>query len=78
MPVLDAEQVFYVDSTASAMFKALLDELESMDVTVAIARMKGPVRETFARTDLAERVESLPAFPTVGEAVDFFERQTVQ
>jgi sulfate permease, SulP family len=75
--VLDMEQVFYVDSTASAMFAALLGELESMDVSVAIARMKGPVRETFARTDIAERVESLPAFPTVGEAGDYFERRSL-
>jgi sulfate permease, SulP family len=70
--VIDAEQIFYVDSTGSAAFEALLDEFERENVTVAFARLKGPVRTTFARSDIADRVEGLQSFPTVGDAVDAF------
>jgi sulfate permease, SulP family len=70
--VIDAEQIFYIDSTGSAAFEALLDELEQKNVTVAFARLKGPVRTTFARSDIADRIEGLPVFPTVGEAVNAF------
>jgi MFS superfamily sulfate permease-like transporter len=71
--VIDAEQIFYVDSTGSAAFAALLDELEPKGITVAFARLKGPTRATFVRSDIADREAELPSFPTVGEAVSAFE-----
>lgn len=71
--VIDAEQIFYIDSTGSAAFAALLDELAQKGATVAFARLKGPVRATFARSDIADRIEALPVFTTVGDAVNAFE-----
>ncbi len=76
--VIDAEQIFYIDSTGSAAFEALLDELEQKGVTVAFARLKGPVRTAFARSDIADRIGELAAFPTVGDAVNAFEARRKQ
>lgn len=75
--IIDAEQIFYVDSTGAATLANLLDDLESKGVTVVLARMKGPVRATFARSDIAEKMEALPSFSTVGDAVAAFESGSV-
>jgi sulfate permease, SulP family len=71
--IIDAEQVFYVDSTGSAALDNLLDDLEPKGVKVVFARLKSPVRDTFARSDIAEKIGELPVFPTIGDAVDAFE-----
>ncbi len=71
--IIDAEQIFYVDSTGSAAFGALLDDLETKGLQLAFARLKGPVRATFARSDIANRIEGLSLFPTVDDGVKAFE-----
>ncbi len=71
--IIDAEQMFYVDSTGSAAFEALLNDLETKGVKVCFARLKGPVRNTFARSSIAEKIDELLLFPTVGDAVNAFE-----
>jgi hypothetical protein len=51
------------------MLVELHDELSTQGITLAFARLKGPVRDTFARAGLAERFGPQTFYPTIQAAV---------
>ena len=53
--VLNAEAWTYLDATAIDTLEQLHDELAERGVTVAVARLKGPERETFLETRLTAK-----------------------
>lgn len=70
----DAETVTEVDSTAGQMLLILIKDLKSKGITFAIARMKGPTRQTISKSRrLARAVSSSPHFTSMGEAIAAYE-----
>lgn len=70
----DAETVTEVDSTAGQMLLILIRDLKSKGITFAIARMKGPTRQTISKSRrLARAVSSSPHFTSMGEAIAAYE-----
>jgi high affinity sulfate transporter 1 len=67
--VIDGAAISHVDTTGLDMLIELHDELSAQSITLAFARMKGPVRDTFARAALAERLTDDAFYPTIKAAV---------
>jgi high affinity sulfate transporter 1 len=65
-----AEPITDVDTTAVDELIELDDYLRSRDITLLIAEMKGPVKDTLVRYGLAARFPASRFYPTVGAAVD--------
>ncbi len=69
----DAETVTEIDSTSAQMLLSLIRALNSNDITFAIARMKGPVRQTIRRSKrLSRAISNLPHFTSMGDAIEGF------
>ena len=72
----NAENATSLDSTAAAMLINLIDELKSMKVTFAVARMRGPVRSTIWHShDLSRTYQSTPHFNSMKKAVATFREE---
>jgi high affinity sulfate transporter 1 len=67
--VIDGAAVSHVDTTGLDMIVELHDELSAQGITLTFARLKGPVRDTFARAGLAERFGPQTFYPTIKAAV---------
>jgi sulfate permease, SulP family len=67
--VIDGAAISHIDTTGLDMLIELHDELSAEDVTLSFARVKGPVRDTFARAGLAERFGHRVFYPTITAAV---------
>lgn len=71
----DAETVTEIDSTSAQMLLSLIKELKLKDITFAIARMKGPVRETIRKSKrLSRTIYNLPHFTSLGDAIEGFDK----
>ena len=53
--LVDAVAVTHIDTTAVDMLSDLHDELSAEGISLAFARIKGPVRDTLTRAGLVER-----------------------
>jgi high affinity sulfate transporter 1 len=71
--ILAAEPITDVDATAADELTSLLDHLAKMGVTMDLAELKGPVKDTLARFGIADRMRY---FPTIGTAVDAYVTET--
>jgi sulfate permease, SulP family len=71
--LVDAEAIFYVDSSAIAMLQRLRGDLRERGIWLGAARMKTPVRRMISRAGEAAPIDDRDLFPTVREAVDAFE-----
>jgi high affinity sulfate transporter 1 len=67
--VVAAEPITDVDSTAAESLLELVDELDAAGVTLALAEVKGPVKDKLRRLGVIERIGEEHVFPTVGAAV---------
>jgi sulfate permease, SulP family len=67
--LINAEGVFYADTTAVEKLDALRDELESRGATLAIARANAPLRETLERAGLTQSIGPENLFPSVRTGV---------
>jgi high affinity sulfate transporter 1 len=65
--VIDAETIPFVDVTAARMLSELADDLARADVTVAMAKDIGQVRDVLTRSGA---MQDLRMYPTVQAAVD--------
>jgi SulP family sulfate permease len=68
--VFDAEALTYIDASGVAALEQLHDTLHTDGITFVVARLKGPMREAFAASDLTGRIGEGRFFGTVREAVD--------
>jgi anti-anti-sigma regulatory factor len=53
---VDAAAVTHIDTTAIDMLADLHDELSTEGISLAFARVKGPVRNTLTQAGLVERL----------------------
>jgi high affinity sulfate transporter 1 len=67
--VVAAEPITDVDTTAADMLVELLDQLDTRDIGLSFAELKGPVKDTVERYRLDQRLAAPPFPSTVGEAV---------
>ncbi len=67
--VLDAIGMSDIDFTGSRALKRVLDELDGLHLSFAVARAGDSVRGSLARTGLLERIGEERFFGSVGEAV---------
>jgi high affinity sulfate transporter 1 len=70
--VVAAEPITDVDTSAAATLGELLAELRQQGVTLALAELKGPVKDRLRRYGLYDQVGDDRFFPTVGTAVDAY------
>jgi sulfate permease, SulP family len=76
--VLDAESIGDVDSTGAGMLADLADSLKERGITLAFARLKGPVAEYLARAGVMDKVGSAHVFLEVDDAVAAFEAEEAE
>lgn len=67
--VLTAEPVTDLDATAADAVEGLLDDLEALGVEVAMAEVKGPVKDLMRRFGIIDRVGEDRIHATIGLAV---------
>jgi high affinity sulfate transporter 1 len=67
--VIDAGTMAHVDVTGAAVLKEVFEDLARQGVEIAMADVKGPVREIFDRTGLSQQVGESRLFPTIESAV---------
>lgn len=67
--MIDGAAISHIDTTGLDMLVELHDELSTEDIILSFARVKGPVRDTFARAGLAERFGHRVFYPTITAAV---------
>jgi MFS superfamily sulfate permease-like transporter len=69
----DAETITALDSTSGQMLLTLIRDLKSKGIVFAVARMKGPIRETIGRSRrLSRAINATPHFTNMGEAIEAF------
>ena len=69
----DAETITALDSTSGQMLLELIKDLEAKKIVFAVARMKGPIRETIRNSHrLNDALESAPHFTLMGDAIAAF------
>src|SRR6476620_2717023 len=74
--IVAAEPITDVDTTAADMLKDLDEELNRRGVSLVFAEMKDPVRRKIERYELTRTVNPDHFFPTLGDAVRAFQRET--
>jgi sulfate permease, SulP family len=72
--VFDAEALTQVDATGVAALNQTIDGLRAESITFVVARLKGPMRDSFGAAGLTVRIGEDNFYPTVREAVDAFQR----
>jgi MFS superfamily sulfate permease-like transporter len=70
--LLNAEAIVHVDATAMDALRALHEELSAQGITLAVARVKGPLRKAFEATGLIEQIGRALIFPTVASGVSAY------
>jgi sulfate permease, SulP family len=73
--VLDAGAITHIDSAGVAAIDELIDVLARDGITLAVARMKAPMRERFDAAGLTAAIGSQRFYPTVRAAVDAFRHE---
>jgi high affinity sulfate transporter 1 len=72
----DAETITAIDSTSGQMLLGLIDELQSRDVTFAVARMKGSIRSIVHHTHKLNRaLQNSPHYASIGDAIEAYRAQ---
>jgi SulP family sulfate permease len=74
MVLVDAEAITGIDLTAAAAVAELHAWLSERGVTLAVSRVRTPLRDTLARTGLLERIGEENLYPTTSEGVRAFRR----
>jgi sulfate permease, SulP family len=67
--VFDAEGIPSIDSTATEMLEQLLEQLDTKDIHVAVARAKQPLLDAFDASGLTDRIGRSHFYPNVEAAV---------
>jgi MFS superfamily sulfate permease-like transporter len=67
--LVDAAAIMHIDTTALDMLGELHAELAADGITLAFARVKGPVRDTLLRAGLIEQLDPANFHPTLDSAV---------
>jgi len=67
--VIDGAAISHIDTTALDMLIELHDELSTEGIALTFARVKGPVRDIFARARLDQQFGSETFYPTIKAAV---------
>jgi high affinity sulfate transporter 1 len=74
--VVAAEPVTDVDITAADVLAELDTELQSLEIKLCFAQMKGPVKDRLKQYGLFARIGTEDFFPTIGKAVDRYIEET--
>jgi MFS superfamily sulfate permease-like transporter len=67
--VFDAEALSHVDATGVHALKELIGSLQDEGITLVVARLKGPMQQTFREVGLLDLVGEGHVYPTVRAAV---------
>jgi high affinity sulfate transporter 1 len=70
--VLAAEPITDVDTTGAEVLGRVLDELAGKGVTLALAEIKGPVKDALRGYGLCDRIGEDHLFPTLGTAINAY------
>jgi high affinity sulfate transporter 1 len=74
--IIAAEPMTDVDTTASDMLEDLDEDLNERGISLVFAEMKDPVRRKIERYELTRTINPMHFFPTVGDAIKTFQRET--
>ena len=72
--VFDAEALTRIDATGVAALLSTIDSLRADDITFVVARLKGPMRASFASPGLTDSIGEEHFYPTVRAAVAAFQQ----
>ena len=72
--LINAEAIIDVDSTALDMLLELEQDLRHQDIQFCLARVKTELRGSLERGGLVERIGACHLFPTLGTAIEAFQR----
>ena len=71
----DAETITALDSTSGQMLLELITDLKDKNITFAVSRMKGPIRETIQKSRrLAKALEATAHYTSLGDAIEAFNK----
>jgi high affinity sulfate transporter 1 len=70
--VVVAEPMSDIDTTGAEVLARLLDELDEMEVSLAFAGLKGPVKDRLRRYGLYDRLGDRKFHSTLGKAIDVY------
>jgi SulP family sulfate permease len=73
--VFDMQAVWEIDVTAAEMLSRLMDELQQKGITLAIARVKRPLREKLERIGLKGKFSEKNYFASVHMAVEVLSKR---
>jgi MFS superfamily sulfate permease-like transporter len=69
----DAETITALDSTSGQMLLNLIKDLKAKGIVFAVARMKGPIRETVNNSKrLSRAISNTPHYSNMGDAIEAF------
>jgi high affinity sulfate transporter 1 len=74
--IVAAEPMTDVDTTASEMLEDLDEDLNARGISLVFAEMKDPVRRKIERYELTRTINPRHFYPTVGDAVRAFQKET--
>ncbi|HEX2384481.1 MAG TPA: STAS domain-containing protein, partial [Acidimicrobiales bacterium] len=74
--IVASEPMTDVDTTAADMLEDLDEDLNARGVSLVFAEMKDPVRRKIERYELTRTINPDHFFPTLGDAVRTFQRET--
>ncbi len=74
--VIAAERITDVDTTGAEVLGRVLDELEGKRIALALAELKGPVKDALRRYGLCDRIGDDHLFPTLGTAINAYLGET--
>ncbi|MFI5046153.1 MAG: SulP family inorganic anion transporter [Acidimicrobiia bacterium] len=67
--VVAAEPITDIDTTGAEVLGRILDDLDAEGITLALAELKGPVKDALRRYGLYRRIGDAHVFPTLGTAI---------
>lgn len=68
--ILAAEPITDIDTTGAEILSELLDDLDAQGIEVALAELKGPVKDRLHSYGLSSRIGDDRIYPTLGTAIN--------
>lgn len=75
MLIINADSINSIDSSAASMLKDLAEELKKQKIYLVFTGIKGPVRDSFKKSGLTQKVGENQFFSTVKRAIDCYEKE---
>jgi len=76
--IIDGESLNALDSSAIYALDEILDYFNDLNIAIAFTGLKGPVRDTLAKSGLMKKIKYDHCFMSIQEAVDCFDKMCLE